>query len=360
MNGRHHPYIQAAIEGEISWLASAITGERNDRLFKATRSLASFGLREGEILRYFKPEAEKLGLRRSEIYSTVKSGVKSGRESPRDVPDPFKMAPKGVVPSPNVSIELPRRSTASEGEQQPAFCVGSENGPSVSAYEERRHIYRRDGNSVRVKIKRRGGRYVNWYRVTDGWQAGKPQGYEPCPYTGVLDAFDPEFRAEILYWPEGEKDCDTLSRAGLAAFTFGGTGDGLPAGITHYLAGRGIVILADNDAGGRKHAVKKAELASPIAVSVRLIEFPELPEKGDVSDFLSGASINDLEERVQQTVPWRPPVVSSDNVAALARELVTCTLSDVMPEKIDWVWRCKFARNTDPLRGDIASNSDPP
>jgi hypothetical protein len=83
MNGHHQPYIQAAIEGEITWLASAITGERNDRLFKATRSLASLGIREGEILRYFKPEAERLGLRRSEIYSTVKSGVKAGRERPR-------------------------------------------------------------------------------------------------------------------------------------------------------------------------------------------------------------------------------------------------------------------------------------
>ena len=67
MNGHHQPYIQAAIEGEISGLSSAMTGERNDKLFKAARSLARLGIREGEILRYLKPIAEKLGLRRSEI-----------------------------------------------------------------------------------------------------------------------------------------------------------------------------------------------------------------------------------------------------------------------------------------------------
>jgi hypothetical protein len=35
MNGHHQAYIQAAIEGEISGLSSAMTGERNDKLFKA-------------------------------------------------------------------------------------------------------------------------------------------------------------------------------------------------------------------------------------------------------------------------------------------------------------------------------------
>ena len=343
MNGQRQPYIQAAIEGEKSQLASAVTGERNDALFKSTASLASLGIREGEILRHLKPAAEKLGLRAREIYSTVKSGVKAGRESPRDVPDPFKQALKGVVPSPTMSIELPGRSTAVEGERLPAFCIGTENGPTVSADEERRHPYRHNGIAVRVKIKRRGGRYVNWYRVTDGWQARKPEGYEPCPYTGELDAFDPEFRTEVLYWPEGEKDCDTLSREGLPAFTFGGTGDGLPAGITHYLTARDIVILADNDVGGRRHAIKKAEVAQPTAASVRVVEFRELPEKNDVTDFLVTASIAELEERVRHTTLWTPSLQPSDASVSLRRELVTCNLSDVTPEKIDWLWPGRLA-----------------
>jgi hypothetical protein len=106
--------------------------------------------------------------------------------------------------------------------------------------------------------------------VTDGWQAGKPEGYEPCPYTGEFDAFDSEFQTEVPYWPEGEKDCDTLSREGLPVFTFGGTGDGLPPGISRYLAGRDIGSLPTTMSAA-KHAVKKAEIAHSIAKSVKVV-----------------------------------------------------------------------------------------
>jgi hypothetical protein len=58
MNGHYHPYVQAAIDGEVARLASAQVGERNNTLFGSCSSLASLGLREGEILRYLKPVAE--------------------------------------------------------------------------------------------------------------------------------------------------------------------------------------------------------------------------------------------------------------------------------------------------------------
>lgn len=54
------------------------------------------------------------------------------------------------------------------------------------------------------------------------------------PFIGVIDPFDPDILASDeslrpLYWPEGEKDTDTVSGKGELAFTFGGVGDGLPA-----------------------------------------------------------------------------------------------------------------------------------
>jgi hypothetical protein len=141
----------------------------------------------------------------------------------------------------------------------------------------------------------------------EGWQARKPSGYLPCPYTGELGAFDAEFRSDALYWPEGEKDVDTLSGQGLLSFTFGGTGDGLPPGIDEYLSGRNIIILADNDISGRDHAARKAEFAHSVgSASIRLIEFPELPLKNDVSDYLVNASVSDLLKRVEATAPWTP------------------------------------------------------
>ena len=50
-----------------------------------------------------------------------------------------------------------------------------------------------------------------------------------------------------------------------ASITFGGTGDGLPEGTKDFLVNRDVVILADNDVGGRSNAARKAALAHPVA-----------------------------------------------------------------------------------------------
>lgn len=305
MNGHHDPYVQAAIDGEICSLASAVDGTRNDSLFRSTANLASLGLPEGEILRHLKPVAERIGLRGRELYGTVKSGMKTGRSRPRRIPDKGCRTPvkAGPLPTPRQDAEMPSAGSST------TFIPGTE-GPPVWGDELRRHPYRRNGMPVRVKVKRTSGGYVNWYRVDrdgqTGWQPAKPDGFLACPYVGLVNPFDPALPDRAIFWPEGEKDCDTLGRGGLPAFTFGGTGDGLPDGIEDFIRDRHIVILADNDIGGRNHALRKAALAYPVAGSVKLVEFPDLPPKGDVSDFLQSASVSDLENRVKGTPAWKP------------------------------------------------------
>jgi hypothetical protein len=73
------------------------------------------------------------------------------------------------------------------------------------------------------------------------------------------------------------------------------------------------VILADNDSGGRNHAMRKAALAHPIARTVKIIEFPELPAKGDVSDYLQNASASDLEKRVSNAPFWTLASTKEEN-----------------------------------------------
>ena len=317
INGQYHPYVQAAIEGEIACLASSTEGQRNQTLFRSTTALASLGLREGEILRHLKPAADAVGLRGKEFYATVKSGVKAGNSKPRQIPGQNSRTAVAFERRPSTEIDvfnsLPARSQITDN-KRPAFIAAGDEGPGASSDELRRHVYRRDGRPVRIKIKRSSGAYVNWYRVSDsgedGWQAAKPDDYVPCPYVGATDPFDPELRGDVLYWPEGEKDCDTLSNQCLPAFTFGGTGDGLPHGIEEYLRGRHVVILADNDPGGREHAAKKAALAHSVAASVKVVEFPELPAKTDVTDYLKSASLTEFERRVADTPFWKSPVAS--------------------------------------------------
>jgi hypothetical protein len=303
-------------------------------------------MREGQILHHIKPAAEFIGLRRSEIYSTVKSAVKAGHATPRSAARLPTYAPSRSQPRQKaVAAELPNRSPNAEG-KGPAFVLGGDEGPSRSADEVRRHVYRRDEQPVRIKVKRRDGRYVNWYRVIDngkhGWQAGKPDGYCACPYVGALDPFDAETSEDVIYWPEGEKDCDTLSTYEWPAFTFGGTGDGLPEGVQEYVRDRHVVILADNDASGRVHAQKKAQLAQEVAASIKVVEFPELPAGGDASDFLDTASLQALQHRVAQTVLWSPPLASDPGYPP-ASALVASTLSDIQPEKVEWLWPDRVA-----------------
>src|SRR6202044_3776691 len=97
--------------------------------------------------------------------------------------------------------------------------------------------------------------WFNIYRVVssdgvNGWQYRKPDSYVLICYPPDINPFDAEVADDDLYWPEGEKDADTIVRLGALAITFGGTGDGLPRGCESFFSERNVVILADNDEGG--------------------------------------------------------------------------------------------------------------
>jgi putative DNA primase/helicase len=94
-------------------------------------------------------------------------------------------------------------------------------------------------------------------------------------------------KAETVYLPEGEKDVHTLEEWGLvASCNPGGSGSSaLYAGWTEYFRDLHIVILLDNDEPGRKHAAAVAAALLSVAASVRIVELPGLPAKGDVTDW---------------------------------------------------------------------------
>ncbi|MGY4355382.1 putative DNA primase/helicase [Bradyrhizobium sp. i1.3.1] len=200
----------------------------------------------------------------------------------------------------------PRTQPDQDG--KPRFVVAGDEGPRIRDDEKRRHSYCRGGVPVRLKILRKDGNAFNVFRVADtdgrtGWQYRKPDGFENVPYFSGPDPFSGD---GPLLWPEGEKDVDTLARASFSAFTFGGTGDGLPAGCAEYVRGRDLVILADNDDAGRKHAEAKAALAQGVAASVRVLHFPDTPKGGDVSDWLAtGKTSADLSPLIEAASYWK-------------------------------------------------------
>jgi hypothetical protein len=204
--------------------------------------------------------------------------------------------------------------TPPDKDGKPYFGVGGDEGPSARKDELRRHVYRQGGVPVRIKIIKKDKKgATNAYRVVGsdgvtGWQFGKPEGFEQVPY--FAEGADP-FTAEInriIFWAEGEKDVETVAALGGLAFTFGGTGDGIPDGCQQYVVGRNVVILADNDVAGRNHAKDKAALAAEVAISVKVIQFRELEDKQDVSDWaaVAGNTLVELMARVEHAEAWKP------------------------------------------------------
>ena len=196
-------------------------------------------------------------------------------------------------------------------------------------------------STVLAKIMKRDGGAVNWYRVVDldgrsGWQARKPNQFRAVPFFHNADPFDREVVDDTIWWPEGERDVETLSNQLLLAVTFGGTGDGLPAGCESYFANRDVVIPSDNDDGGRSHAENKATLIAPVARSVRIVHFPDTQEKGDVSDWLdAGHTIAELQRRAESAGPWVPPALAQ--IPAKPGLDVVC-MADVNPTAIEYLW----------------------
>lgn len=111
-----------------------------------------------------------------------------------------------------------------------------------------------------------------------------------------------------IFIVEGEKDVDRLSKLGVVATcNAGGAGKWAPS-ITAYFAGATVVILADNDDPGRAHADKVFSAISGTAASVKILDLPGLPHKGDVSDWLdAGGTVEKLNALVEMPAPPAPP-----------------------------------------------------
>jgi putative DNA primase/helicase len=103
------------------------------------------------------------------------------------------------------------------------------------------------------------------------------------------------------------------------------------------LRGADVVILSDHDAPGRQHAQQVAQALHGIAASVKVVELPGLPEKGDVSDWVqAGGTRVQLEALVQATAAWTPPHRQQGSQHARAPHIVT--LSTVQSEAVTWLW----------------------
>ena len=133
-----------------------------------------------------------------------------------------------------------------------------------------------------------------------GWLSGRG---EPIIYRWQEVAARP---SEAVYVVEGEKDADNLAAVGLLATTV--PNGSWPEDLSP-LKGRKIYVLADNDAAGEKKAAIALEKLQGLA-TVRRVELPDLPDKGDVSDWLADGN---TVEQLQALAKAAPPVAANQN-----------------------------------------------
>lgn len=128
---------------------------------------------------------------------------------------------------------------------------------------------------------------------------------------------------EIVYIVEGEKDADNLILRGLVATTTsigatkGDLGKKWPSRFNKYFKGANVVLLPDNDAPGRAFMEHIAEQIKDLANSVKIVELPNLDEKGDVTDWLEDGNdiydLLDLTKRTDEFVQYKGNIIYDFN-----------------------------------------------
>ena len=132
------------------------------------------------------------------------------------------------------------------------------------------------------------------------WSLGRTR---RVPYM-LPELLAPDADEQVLI-VEGEKDVERLMANGFLATTNSeGTGK-WRSEWSPYFERRLIVIIPDNDAPGRSHAGGVASMLQA-AYSVKILHLPDLPPKGDVSDwFDAGHTRDELMEIIDTTALYR-------------------------------------------------------
>ena len=134
----------------------------------------------------------------------------------------------------------------------------------------------------------------------------------------VLYRLSDVLQSDLVLIVEGEKDVDNLRELGFSATTSPGGAEKWLESYGESLSGRDVVLLPDNDSPGRRHIEKVAKSLQGVAKSIKVLELPGLPEKGDASDWIeAGRTKEELEKMIAECPPWEPVEDSEETVKRL-------------------------------------------
>lgn len=129
------------------------------------------------------------------------------------------------------------------------------------------------------------------------------QDVEALPYRLPDILANPEAPIFVV---EGEKAADKLAKVAIVATTSHGGAKKWQATLNRWFEGRQVVVLPDNDEAGKAHADMVVAQLFGVAKAIKRVELPDLPDKGDVVDWLTDREVEDLISVVRQA-----PVVNA-------------------------------------------------
>jgi hypothetical protein len=154
-------------------------------------------------------------------------------------------------------------------------------------------------------------------RHADGWRIGAMP--EPRPLYALPD-LKATHRVIVC---EGERAADAACALGFVATTTAGGSQAASKSDWRPLAGKEVWILPDNDPPGCKYADTVAGILAMLtpAPVVRVVELPDLPDGGDIVDWIDARGDAaepetmraEIEALAQAVEPWRP--VDADDLA---------------------------------------------
>jgi len=163
--------------------------------------------------------------------------------------------------------------------------------------------------------------------------------------------------SDMVFVCEGEKDVLALEKWGLLA-----TCNPLGAGkwrdsYSVLLSGRSCVILPDNDDAGRSHAISVAASLLNNDAQVRIVQLPNLPVKGDFSDWQQrGGSQAELLRLAETHSPvddvsfnalasdWGGRSEKSTEQSPQPGAIATRCIAEITAKPVHWLWPQRIAR----------------
>jgi hypothetical protein len=134
------------------------------------------------------------------------------------------------------------------------------------------------------------------------------KGVRPVPYR-LPELIEAVSNHNLIAVVEGEKDANNCWRISIPATCNAGGAGKWRSELNAFFEDADVVIIPDNDLPGQAHARKVAEQLKPIAYRVRMLDlkadWPDMPVKADVSDWLAhGGTADRLYALIEQLPDW--------------------------------------------------------